>query len=396
MHRSPPTRRLARAGAVALTLSALVAPTARADASTTTLTSTESFTNQGCSTWTVPTGVTSVGIEATGSAGQTQSEFAPGGSGDVVSGTLSGLSSGQALHVCVNAGGASSVGSTYSGGAGGGASGVALGSDFTSPVLIAAGGGGGGVGGLASGGNAGRPSGSAGELSVFQLGGGGATQTAGGGGGRGDCTPCPDGSAGAGVSSLGPGRGGDGGAESLGGGGGGAGYYGGGGGGSSGGDGATSGGGGGGSDFCATSTSLTGCAVTATNASYGTASVVLTYTRAGYSFSGFFSPIDNDLVNAAKAGQAIPVRWHLEAADGTPVSDPASFTSLTSQSAGGACAGQPSDAIETYTGGSGLQYLGNGNWQFNWKTPKSYAGQCRTMTLTLTDNSTHPATLQFN
>jgi len=31
------------------------------------------------------------------------------------------------------------------------------------------------------------------------------------------------------------------------------------------------------------------------------------------------------------------------------------------------------DAIETYAGSiaSGLQYLGNGIWQFNWKTPKT-------------------------
>jgi subtilisin family serine protease len=35
--------------------------------------------------------------------------------------------------------------------------------------------------------------------------------------------------------------------------------------------------------------------------------------------------------------------------------------------------------------GSGLLYQGNGNWQFNWKTPKAYAGQCRTMYLNLSD-----------
>ena len=46
------------------------------------------------------------------------------------------------------------------------------------------------------------------------------------------------------------------------------------------------------------------------------------------------------------------------------------------------------DTIETYSGNSGLQYLGNGNWQFNWKTPKSYAGQCRVMRLNLADGIT--------
>jgi hypothetical protein len=113
------------------------------------------------------------------------------------------------------------------------------------------------------------------------------------------------------------------------------------------------------------------------------------------SFSGFFAPIDNGVVNAAKAGRTIPVKYHLEQADGTPVSDGSSFVSLTSQSAGGTCGGAPSDAVETYPGDSGLRYLGDGNWKFNWKTPKAYAGQCRTMTLTLDDGSTHEASFLF-
>jgi hypothetical protein len=56
---------------------------------------------------------------------------------------------------------------------------------------------------------------------------------------------------------------------------------------------------------------------------------------------------------------------------------------------------KPTDAVETYTNASGLLYLGGGNWQFNWKTPKAYAGQCRIMTLMLSDGSTQPAEFQF-
>jgi hypothetical protein len=114
-----------------------------------------------------------------------------------------------------------------------------------------------------------------------------------------------------------------------------------------------------------------------------------------YGFTGFAAPIDNGFTNTAKAGQAIPVKYRLTTPAGAPVSDPASFVGLTSQSGGGSCAGLPADAIETYTGSSGLQYLGDGNWQFNWKTPKNYAGQCRTMTLTLNDDSTHTAAFSF-
>jgi hypothetical protein len=114
-----------------------------------------------------------------------------------------------------------------------------------------------------------------------------------------------------------------------------------------------------------------------------------------YGFTGFFQPIDNTLPNSAKASQSIPVKWRLTDAAGNPISDPASFVSLTSSVTSGSC-GMTADAIETYSGSSGLQYLGDGYWQFNWKTPKSYAGQCRTMTLNLNDSGPgHSATFIF-
>jgi hypothetical protein len=251
------------------------------------LAKTKSFTSAGCSTWTVPAGVSSVQITATGSAGQ----GAAGGTGDVVSGTLSRLSSGHVLDLCVDyGGGAAGAGSLQNGGAGGGASGVGLGSDFSTPVLIAGGGGGSASnngGSLTdSGGNAGLPSGGGGG-SVNGDGGGGGTQTTFGTGGAADPScggTCTGGANGAGFTSAGPGTGGAGGGGFDGGGGGGGGYYGGGGGGGS--ELLPGGGGGGGSDFCASSLaapfSLSGCRVTGTNATYGTASVMLTYTQAAW------------------------------------------------------------------------------------------------------------------
>ena len=72
--------------------------------------------------------------------------------------------------------------------------------------------------------------------------------------------------------------------------------------------------------------------------------------------------------------------------DGVGISDPSSFVSVTSSSIG--CDGDAgTDAVETYADGPGLQNLGNGYWQFNWKTLKSYAGQCRVMTLNLADTA---------
>lgn len=129
----------------------------------------------------------------------------------------------------------------------------------------------------------------------------------------------------------------------------------------------------------------------------GPTDYTITLAGAAYclNFTGFFAPIENDAVNSAKAGQTIPVKWHLDDAAGNPVSDPTSFVSLISESGAAACAGLPEEAIEEFAGESGLQYLGDGDWQFNWKTPKSYAGQCRTMTLTLSDGSTHTASFSF-
>lgn len=113
-------------------------------------------------------------------------------------------------------------------------------------------------------------------------------------------------------------------------------------------------------------------------------------------FTGFFQPIDNNAVNSAKAGQTIPIKWRVTDASGTAISDPNHFVSVTSTATPGSCGGS-ADAIEQYAGSSGLQYLGDGNWQFNWKTPTSYAGQCQTMTLNLRDHgSGRTAAFIFN
>jgi hypothetical protein len=104
-----------------------------------------------------------------------------------------------------------------------------------------------------------------------------------------------------------------------------------------------------------------------------------------YKFEGFFSPIDNPpVVNLAKAGQGLAIKYRLTDANGVGISDPAHFLRVVAENAPTACTGS-TDAIETYEGSSGLQYLGGGNWQFNWRTPKKYAGTCKTMLLHLND-----------
>lgn len=116
-----------------------------------------------------------------------------------------------------------------------------------------------------------------------------------------------------------------------------------------------------------------------------------------YTFTGFFPPVDMDpLVNTAQAGRGVPFKWRI--LDGTtPVSDPASFVGFYSYPV--ACntfAGDPAGAVEEYAkGASGLQYMGDGNWQFNWDTPRTYANTCRMAYVELSDGTKHYAQFQF-
>lgn len=109
-----------------------------------------------------------------------------------------------------------------------------------------------------------------------------------------------------------------------------------------------------------------------------------------YKFDGFLNPIENGVVNVAKAGQAIPVKWRLTDANDVPIHDPGSFTGLFS-SLYACTGGDPTDAVVEYAAGSsGRQYNGDGYWQFNRKTPKDYANSCRMMYVGFDSGVTSP------
>ena len=116
------------------------------------LADTASFTTQGCSTWSVPSAVSSVQIAAVGAAGA-DGTGTSGAFGDGLSATLS-VAAGETLDVCVDFGGGDGV---LGSGAGGGASGVGVGSDFSAPVVVAGGGGGGSAPNSGAGANGGAP-----------------------------------------------------------------------------------------------------------------------------------------------------------------------------------------------------------------------------------------------
>ena len=110
-----------------------------------------------------------------------------------------------------------------------------------------------------------------------------------------------------------------------------------------------------------------------------------------YTLTGPFEPVNTDMVNAGKAGQTIPVTFSLGGnfgldifADGYPRSD------------GGPCTGGPTDDIETTSNAAGLKYdTATGLYTYHWKTSKSWAGHCRTLTVRFNDGSEFVANFKF-
>jgi Tol biopolymer transport system component len=113
-------------------------------------------------------------------------------------------------------------------------------------------------------------------------------------------------------------------------------------------------------------------------------------------FEGFFAPVDiGGVFNQVKAGKAVPLKWRLTRADGSPISNLAS-ASIYVTSLDCSLATTIDLLEETAAGGSGLQNLGNGYYQLNWKTPTSYARSCKTLHLDLGKGiNTQPALFRF-
>jgi hypothetical protein len=121
-----------------------------------------------------------------------------------------------------------------------------------------------------------------------------------------------------------------------------------------------------------------------------------------FNFSGFFRPVDNpDVVNSAKAGSTIPVKFSLGGDQGlnifwtlTPnVSYPNSGKLTIDQ-----VTGDPIDALEEYSTAtvSGLKYDATANqYIYNWKTDKNWAGTYRQLIIRLEDGTYHRANFYF-
>jgi hypothetical protein len=120
-----------------------------------------------------------------------------------------------------------------------------------------------------------------------------------------------------------------------------------------------------------------------------------TVTGNAWHFDGFKAPVDNGgVLNAAKAGKGVPIKWRLTDSAGLPVTN---LTSAHLSVVSLSCPqGVTADQVEEYTAGaSGLINDGNGNYHMNWATPSSYANSCKTLRLDVGDGVYHTALFKF-
>ena len=109
-----------------------------------------------------------------------------------------------------------------------------------------------------------------------------------------------------------------------------------------------------------------------------------------YVFSGFLSPMDNPpMVNALRAGQTVPVKFSLMGDRGLGVL--LNVTSTATSCVNGSVV-DLTELTVTNPGASVFAYDAvTGQYQFNWKTDRGWAGTCRRLSVRLDDGTVHTA-----
>jgi Big-like domain-containing protein len=129
---------------------------------------------------------------------------------------------------------------------------------------------------------------------------------------------------------------------------------------------------------------------------YSCENMVCTKQCLGYTFSGFFPPVQNSpILNGAKAGSAIPIKFSLNGdqglnilAEGYPTSQQVNCANV------GTLQNMPTETVSP--GASTLSYDAASNqYTYVWKTDKAWAGTCRQFVLRLTDGSIQIPYFQF-
>jgi hypothetical protein len=119
---------------------------------------------------------------------------------------------------------------------------------------------------------------------------------------------------------------------------------------------------------------------------------------AGYTTNGFFRPVDmGGVLNKAKAGQTIPLKFDIIDANDSAVADRTDLVGITVRSINCTQAGTTTDVIEEYSqSASGLRWDATAQqYVFNFATQKSWAGTCKTVTLSLDGDEAAVAYFNF-
>jgi len=114
-----------------------------------------------------------------------------------------------------------------------------------------------------------------------------------------------------------------------------------------------------------------------------------------YDFAGFYAPVDNaPTANAAKGGQAIPVKFSLGGNYGLDI-----FADGSPSSQQVACdTNAPTDVVESTAsaGQAGLSYdEATDRYIYTWKTSRAWNGTCRQLSLEFNDGQTVTALFNF-
>jgi len=113
-----------------------------------------------------------------------------------------------------------------------------------------------------------------------------------------------------------------------------------------------------------------------------------------FEFHGFYAPVANvPAVNVVEAGSTVPLKFSVGGDHGLAI-----FTERYPASAWRPCNGGPTGPLEPtgLPGGATLTYDPmSGRYQYNWKTSKAWAGQCRTLVVRFVDGTQVTAEFRF-
>jgi hypothetical protein len=137
----------------------------------------------------------------------------------------------------------------------------------------------------------------------------------------------------------------------------------------------------------------------ATDAAGNTGTGTFTITVNGFTFLGFFQPVDMAAVNTVKNGSTVPVKFKLQGAGGLEITSIAAIATnwpKVQKIDCGTLGSLLEDAIETTaTGGTSLRYDSTAQqFVYNWQTPKQ-SGTCWRLDVKFVDGTTKSATFKL-